>query len=221
MGASEPDKLLSIEQLQQLTKRIEVLERQLAASNKPHADEGFKQQHQQQKKKELENAESDHGQHQKTGDEDTSEKIEESLTDIHKQVTTFINGPYMSSQKMLRERLMEQEWYKNAHTWALTKGIADFEKQCVDKDWHVDEQALVALRRKPEDLSVLQDPKHRMLAHAMQEAAVYDLRKEVYKHVSDEAKELAKLTQPGQQPAPFLQALWSAIKRFIPIPFFR
>ena len=183
----------------------------------------MQEQHQQQQQQQQHetDSESSHGQQEKAGEEGTSDKVEESLKDIHKQVTTLINGPYMSSQKMVRERLMEQEWSKNAHYWALSKGTADFEKQCVDKDWQVDEQALIALRHNPEDLSLLSDPKHRMLCHAMQEAAVYDLRKEVYKKVSDEAKELAKLTQPGQQPAPLLQALWTGLKRFIPIPFLR
>jgi hypothetical protein len=44
---------------------------------------------------------------------------------------------------------------------------------------------------------------------------------QVYKDMTKEAKELSNLTQPGQQPASALQALWAAVKRFVPLPFFK
>jgi hypothetical protein len=61
----------------------------------------------------------------------------------------------------------------------LTKGVADFEAHCVQEGWEVSWEVLAALKANPEDLSVIPDLKHRMMADALQQQALYEMWKEV------------------------------------------
>lgn len=58
--------------------------------------------------------------------------MEEAASDaverLHPAFVQFLNSGYMESQRQLRDRLLSSEWDGTVRTWALRKGVADFER---------------------------------------------------------------------------------------------
>eukprot|EP00877_Chromochloris_zofingiensis_P012812 jgi/Chrzof1/7785/Cz02g36190.t1 len=208
-----------------LSRRVETLERQLQSlTDSRHSSrrsDHTSEQHKHASSKEAGKTEDTGDQQSKV--EDTGEAIKEegaeAMRKIHPQIIDFLNSGYLESQKMVRERIMQQEWEETVRPWSMRKGVSDFEKYCAENDKEVDYDTMSRLYENPEDLSVLKDGKLRELARAMIEQAMHNDQWEVYKKAIDSAKGLANIVESGQSTG--LGAIWNVVKRFIPLPFFR
>ena len=103
------------------------------------------------------------------------------------------------------------------------RGVANFEKHCVEHDIDLDYDALTELYKMPTQLGLITDPKLRGLARAMIEQEVDGRYKEVYKECTNEARELAhtglKDLLPGDMSS-VAGAAGKVAKTVLPLPGF-